>query len=220
MKFQGAIFDLDGTLIDSMWVWREVDDTYIKSKGMIPEKDLSRKLAAKGMMQSVAYFQQVYHIDEPAEQMAAELWGLAEYAYRYKVPLKSNVYNFLLCCKHRGIRCVVATASDKAFTEAALARLGVLQFFDGVITCDEIGKGKNEPDVFYKAAELLGIEQENIVVFEDSLHALLTAKHAGFKVAAVYEKHAAPDEAKIRQHADYYLRSLLEWRFEQENEHD
>ncbi len=215
-NFKGAIFDLDGTLIDSMWVWREVDDTYLKSKGKIPEKDISRKLAAKGMMQSVAYFQQEYGINEPADQMAAELWSLAEYAYRYKVPLKIHVYNFLLELHRRGISMVVATASDKAFTEAALARLGILHFFEGIVTCDEIGKGKTEPDVYYAAQAMLHLPKQEIMVFEDALHAIETAKQAGFYVVGVYEPHQHPDLHKIKAAADCYIHSFLEFPFEKE----
>lgn len=216
MKFRGAIFDLDGTLLDSMWIWREVDDTYIRSKGKIPAPDLSRQLATKNMAQSVAYFQTAYQINEPADKMTADLWALAEHAYREKAPLKANVYNFLLELNRRGIRMMVATASDKAFTEAALRRLGVLHLFAGVITCDELGKGKDHPDVFFAAQNILGVPKEEIIVFEDSLHAVETAKKAGFTVAAVYDRFASPDVDKIRQAADTYLYSLLDFNFEKE----
>ncbi len=219
MNFKGAIFDLDGTLIDSMWVWREVDDTYLRSKGKIPEKDISRKLAAKGMMQSVAYFQTEYGINEPAEQMAAELWALAEYAYRYKVTLKSYAYNFIKELRRRGIRCVVATASDKAFTEAALRRLGILDDFVAVVTCDEIGKGKDQPDVFFAAQELLGVQKQEIIVFEDAIHAIRTAKAAGFTVAAIYERHQLPDEPQIRLAADFYLSCFPDFNFTEVSTH-
>ena len=214
MKFKGAIMDLDGTLLDSMWVWSEIDDIYIRSKGMIPEPDLSRKLARKNMMESVEYFQQAYNIHEPAEKMAADLWALAEYAYRHLTPLKPNVYNFLMECHRRNIRLVIATASDKEFTKAALQRCGVWHLFEGIITSDEIGKSKNEPDIFYAALHMLGLPIEQAVVFEDSLHAIETAKKAGFYTAAVYDKYSEPDKTALRETADFYLRTFLDWHFD------
>lgn len=216
MSFKGAIFDLDGTLLDSMWIWHEVDDTYLRSKGKVPEKDLSRKLSKKGMMESVFYFQQQYDIQEPADQMASDLWGLAEYAYRYKAKLKPNVYNFVKELNHRGIQCVVATASDKNFTKAALERCGVANCFENIITCDEIGKGKIAPDVFFAAQKCLNLKQDEVIIFEDALHAIQTAKSAGFTVAAVYDLSAEHDMEQIKKTADIYLTSLIDWNFEKE----
>lgn len=211
MNIKGAIFDLDGTLLDSMWLWHEIDDTYIRNKGKIPAPDLCRALATKNMEQSVEYFQTVYGIDDPAEVMAAELWGMAEQAYYERVPLKEHVYDFLMELKARKIRCYVATASNKAFSIAALKRCGVWDCFEGIVTCDEIGSGKERPDVFFAAQKALGLPQEQIILFEDALHAVQTAKLAGFTVAAVYDKDAEPDEPLIRETADYYLQTMKDF---------
>ncbi len=212
---KGAIFDLDGTLLDSMWVWREVDDSYIRGKGKIPEPDLSRKLAYKNMEQSVLYFKEQYSIADPPEQMAAELWGLARHAYYHLVPLKPHAFAFLAELSRRGIKSVVATAGDKAFSCAALKRCGVERYISGIVTCDELRTSKDRPDIFYAAQKLLDLPTEEIVVFEDSLHAVQTAKAASFTVAAVYDSFSAPDEQALKTTADYYLRSFLDWNFAQ-----
>ncbi len=210
---KGIIFDLDGTLLDSMWVWREVDDNYIRGKGKIPEPDLGRKLAYKNMEQSVLYFKEQYGIADPPEQMAAELWALARHAYYHLVPLKPHAFSFLAELTRRGVKCVVATAGDKTFSLAALKRCGVEKYISGIVTCDELKTGKDRPDIFFAAQRLLGLPKEEIVVFEDSLHAVQTAKAAGFTVAAVYDSFSEPDEQALKAMADYYLRSFLDWNF-------
>lgn len=211
MKYKGAIFDLDGTLIDSMPVWRNLGRDYLLSQGVCPPENIREILKPMSLLQAAAYFQSEFKIMLTTEEIIEGFNALAERQYRECVPLKPHVLELLRVLDEAGVKLCVATANSRSLAEAALCRLGVLRYFDFILTCSEAGSGKDDPAVFLQALEKLGTSMEETILFEDALHAVTTAKKAGFNVSGVFDASAACDVEAIRETADFYMNSFEEW---------
>ena len=134
---------------------------------------------------------------------------MLERYYRFEVPLKPGAAELLERLRQDGVKLCIATATDRHLVEAALDRCGVLSCFGEIFTCNEVGHGKDEPDIFEEALRFLGTEKAETVVFDDALYAVRTAKEAGFPVAAVYDSHEKAQD-QIRMLADVYLEELTQ----------
>jgi HAD superfamily hydrolase (TIGR01509 family) len=211
MKYTGAIFDLDGTLLDSMPVWTNLGRDYLISLGITPPEDIARILKPMSLEESAVYFRAEFNIRRSVAEMTDDFAALIEKQYGELVPLKPHVRELLERLHGAGIRCCIVTATARRLAEAALSRLGALRFFDLLLTCTEVGCGKDRPDIFIKALEQLGMVRDEVIVFEDALHAISTAKAAGFTVAGVYDESAASDKEAIMDIADFYINSFDEW---------
>lgn len=207
MKIQGAILDMDGTLLDSLSIWDTIADTYLEQQGIQPEPGLADTIKDLSMKQAAEYFQTRYGLQKSEEEIIKGINRLLEDFYLHTAPLKPGAGKLLEFLKEKNIRLVLATATDRYLAEAALKRCGVLDAFEKILTCSEVGYGKDEPQIFEEAARLLGTDRMNTMVFEDSLYAMQTAKQAGFPVAAVFESHE-PDWNKVCQTADLCLQDL------------
>ncbi len=210
-KPEGVIFDLDGTLIDSMGMWTVVDQIYLKSKGREPKPDLASVLKKMSMNQTIRHFQEEYQIDEPTEKIISDIHELAHEAYRSQIPLKEGALSLLDFFRREQTKMCIATANHRPLAEAAILRLGLGEYMSHLLTCDEAGFSKEHPHIFHQALDLLQTPLENTFVFEDSLHAVETAKAAGFFVVAVYDPSAEEEAPQIKQIANLYLKSLLDW---------
>ena len=211
MKYTGAIFDLDGTLLDSMPVWENLGRDYLISQGVTPPEDIAKVLKPMSLEESAVYFRMRFNIQRSVAEMTYDFAALIEKQYGELVPLKPHVRELLERFHKAGVKCCIVTATARHLAEAALSRLGVLRFFDFLLTCTEVGCGKDRPAIFLKALERLGTAQQETVIFEDALHAVQTAKAAGFSVAGVYDDSAASDKEAIMNIADYYIYSFDEW---------
>ena len=212
MKFEGAIFDLDGTLLDSMPIWRNLGKEYLRSKGIskTPE-NLNEILKPMSLMQSAQYFKAEFNINESQEEIIVGINALINRQYCKEVPLKPFVKPFLQKLQSAGVKMCVATALDKFLSIAALERLGIDHYFSSILTCTELGLGKDNPEFFIKAQESLGTPVDKTIIFEDSLHAVMNAKRAGLFVVGVYDESANEDIDKIKNYSDLYLYSFDEW---------
>jgi len=210
-KPEGVIFDLDGTLIDSMGMWTTVDQLYLKSKGKQPKSELASILKKMSMNQTIKHFQEEYGIDEPMEQIVAEIQALAHESYQFHIPLKEGALALLHHFKAQETRMCIATANHRPLAEAAIQRLGLSDFMSHLLTCDETGFSKEHPQIFHQALAMMQTSLQGTMVFEDSLHAVETAKAAGFFVVAVFDPSAEEEAPKIKKVADIYLQSLLDW---------
>ena len=211
MRLQGAIFDMDGTLLDSMPVWHNLGARTLRAMGYEPEPDLNDYLRQVTMLEGARYCKARYRMPQSAEEIAAATQAQVEDFYRRRVQAKPGVVPFLTLLRMEGAAMYVATNTDRPLAEAGLRRAGIDGFFRGLITCAEAGAGKGEsPIVYEKALRRLGTPREATVVFEDALHAVRTAKAAGFRVCAVYDASSEPEQAEIRALADTYIRSFEE----------
>lgn len=210
-KPEGVIFDLDGTLIDSMGMWTTVDQLYLKSKGKQPKPELASILKKMSMNQTILHFQKEYGIDESMEQIVSEIQALAHESYQYHIPLKEGALDLLRHFKDQQTRMCIATANHRPLAEAAIQRLGLGDFMSHLLTCDETGFSKEHPQIFHQALAMMQTSLHRTMVFEDSLHAVETAKAAGFFVVAVFDPSAEEEAPRIKKVADLYLQSLLDW---------
>ena len=202
---KGVIFDVDGVLLNSMPVWENLGELYLNSLGLEAEKDLGEILFTMSLEEGAEYLITQYGIDKSVEEVVNGLNREVRDFYAEKVPLKEGVRQYLSEFRERGIPMVIATSGDRKNTEAALRRLKVLSYFQGIYTCSEIGIGKDQPDIYFAAALQLDTEPGETWVFEDAFHALRTAHSAGFKTVAVYDKSNDRNLAQIWNTADIYL---------------
>ena len=209
MKLRGAIFDVDGTLLDSMSIWDTIGAAYLRSIGYEPKENLNEVFKNMSLRQAARYYQTEYGVTRSIDGIIDGVNAMLERYYRYEAPLKPGAASLLAQLRENGVRLCIATATDRYLVEAALERCGVLSCFGRVFTCGGVGHGKDEPDIFEAALRFLGTEKAETVVFDDALYALRTAKEAGFPVAAVYDSHEKNQE-EVRALSDVYLEELTQ----------
>lgn len=202
MKIDGAIFDADGTLLDSMFLWETVGDNYLRSLGICPEKNLRRIIETMSLEEMAEYFQRSYQIDRSVPEVIAGIDKLIEEDYGHHIKLKPGVRTLLDTFKANHIKMYVATATTRYLIVSALKNNNILEYFEGVVSCSDINTNKHTPEVFLYALEKLGTPKESTYIFEDAPHAIASAKAAGFRVIAVYDKYACADEEYLKEYAD------------------
>lgn len=210
MRLQGAIFDMDGTLVDSMHVWRTMCSRLLRELGADPEPDIDTQVCVMSSAQCAEYCKARYGLSQSVEEIIARTHGVMEAFYRTEAEAKPGVKELLSLLKIQGVGMYVATATDRPLAELALKRTGIFDCFQGVITCAEAGRSKDSPLIYEKALRRLQCRKEDAVVFEDALKAIRTAKAAGFRVAGVYDP-AEADQAAVKAESDYYISSFLDW---------
>lgn len=209
MRIRGAIFDVDGTLLDSMFIWDTIGETYLRSIGYEPKENLNEVFKDMSLRQAARYYQTEYGVTLSIDEIMDGVNAMLERYYRYEVLLKPGVAALLTQLRENGVKLCITTATDRYLVEAALERCGVLSCFGRIFTCNELGHGKDEPDIFEAALRFLGTEKAETVVFDDALYAVRTAKKAGFLVAAVFDRHEK-EQAAVRSLADLYLEDLTQ----------
>ena len=207
---KGVIFDADGTLIDSMPMWKNLDIEFLDSVGVVPDEGYTDTVNKMTLEEGVTYTKNHFGLSMTEEEIMDRIQEMANSFYQNDVELKPYVREFLEALKAKGIPMAVATSSQQDFIEHGLGRNGALEYFKGIYSCADLGINKNFPDVYFKAAECIGAEPENIWVFEDAHHALMTAKNAGFKVAAVYDLSNEALLEETKREADIYLGDFRE----------
>ena len=200
-----AIFDMDGTLIDSMIFWQNLAGEYLSRKGIqeIPPEILEQ-IQPMTMAESATLFQQEFGLTGDLE---AEMNTIMDDHYRNDIPLKPGVRAYLETLDRRGVRMCVASATAANLMESCLTRLEVRKYFDFLLSCETVGAGKHSPQVYQAAAKKLGAAPAEIAVYEDALYAVQTAKAAGYYVVGVYDNSAAENWQTIADIAD----EIIHW---------
>ena len=213
---QGVIFDLDGTLFDSMFIWDTAGEVYLRSIGKEPETDLQKILKPMSLLQSAEYIREKYQIPLSAEEIMDGVNRTVEGFYFHTVEPKPGAINFLEELYRRNIKMCIATATDRYQVEAALQRCKMRHFFSEIFTCTEVGSGKDRPEIFRKAMEHLQTDRSTTAVIEDAYHAIHTAKQDGFLIVGVYDSHEGRQQ-ELMSLADVFLADYLDltncWRF-------
>ena len=207
MKIKCAIFDFDGTLFDSMFIWESVGEIYLRSLGKEPKPSLREDVRALSLYQSACYFRKEYDLPLSEEQIMSGINKTIEHFYINEVMPKPYVTEFLEKIKQKGIPMCIATASDRYQIEAALSRCGMSHYFEAIFTCSEVGYGKDEPVIFRKAMEYFSSDRSSSIIFEDALHAIKTAKNDGFTVVSVFDN-SEKRQDEIRAISDCYIRDF------------
>lgn len=202
-----AIFDMDGTLVDSMGYWQQLGREFLLSKGVTGDlEEVLQRTIPMTMLESAELFCQEFDLSGTAEEIAAEMNAAMEDHYRSDIPLKSGTAAYLERLHRAGVTMCVASATPEILMRACLERLRVAGYFRFLISCDAVGAGKDRPDVYLAAAERLGAPPEAITVYEDAPYAARTARAAGFHVVGVYDESSAAKWEKMREIAHCTLR--------------
>lgn len=207
LKLQGAIFDLDGTLVDSMHIWNEVPKQVIRRYNSQPAEDIVELIREFDLPEAADFLIKTYSLPCTRMQFMADINELVTAQYRDIVPAKPGVAQLLSSLAQLQVPCAIATASEAFQAQCAMRRLGFWEHFRFALSCSQYGS-KTKPDIFLEAARRLGSEPSKTLVFEDALHAAVSAKRAGFLVAGVYDPSADAQREQMRALCDWYLPSL------------
>ena len=177
-----SIFDVDGTILDSMEVWNTLASQYVQSLGMVPEKNLDEIVSDMSLEQSATYLKNHYKISKQEERIISEVLNFISDFYEYEVNLMPGFKEFI---SHYDSINVIGTSCDEELVKIALNRLGVLNYFEDIITCSKVNKSKDDPDFYLACAQVLKQRPEDIVVFEDADYCIDVARKVGFKVVKI-----------------------------------
>jgi len=201
---KGAIFDFDGTLVDSMFIWDTFGEEYLRTLGKDPKENLTETFKTFTLEQAAEYYREHYGVTLSVGEIVDGVNEMVAEIYRTKVALKNGVPEFLHDLQSKGVKMCVATVTDRPIVEDVLVSLGIRDFFVEILTCAEVGYNKETPHIYRAALGVLGTKKDETVVFEDALHALITAKKDSFKVAAVYDRHER-NQTQMKENSDYYI---------------
>ncbi|MDO4173861.1 MAG: HAD family phosphatase [Eubacteriales bacterium] len=213
MKITGAIFDLDGTLLDSMPYWESVGLRYLQEQNIqvMDAAAFALRLKTMTLPEAAEYFRREFGVQAAVEEICTYIDHMIADDYRFRAPLKEGVREMLDALRRQSVRMCVASATNHALVEAALKRLEVMDYFSFVLTCGDLNTSKNLPYIFDECARRLGTRKESTAVFEDSLHCVVTASRAGYPVVGVYDASAASEEQEIRSLSSCYIRAWKEF---------
>lgn len=201
-----AVFDMDGTLVDSMGYWTHLGEEYLRRHGVVPPQDLWATLKALTMPQAAEWLVRTFGLPGPAAGAEAEMSAVMADHYRRDVELKPGVLEALTALRAKGVSMCVATNTPSPLVRACLSRLGALELFRFCISGEEVGAGKDRPDIYLAAGSRLGGAPRDVAVYEDALFALRTAKAAGFYTVGVFDGACAGDWDKICRISDETVR--------------
>lgn len=208
---KAIIFDMDGSLVDSMWLWTKVDDIYMEKYHLTMPEHFHKEIEGMSFTETAEYFLETFpQLNCTVEEIKQEWQDLTMELYCTQVPLKPGAGEFLKRMKEKGILLGIATSNARELAEAVLEALHIRSYFDTVRTSCEVAKGKPAPDVYLKAAEDLHVIPEECLVFEDVPSGILAGKNAGMTVCAVDDYFSKPYEQEKRNLADYYIYDYAE----------
>lgn len=205
-----AVFDLDGTLFDSMWLWKKIDFEYLSKRGIAVPSDYMKSINHMSVLDTALYSIKRFNLTDSPEQLISEWLNMAKQAYQNNIYLKPYVKEFLESLHSQGIGMSVATSLSSELALPALERNEILSYFDSVVNSEQVKRGKGFPDIYVKAISHTQINTNECVVFEDILQGVKGAKSGGFYVCGVYDEESLSDHNEIKQVADMFINSFNE----------
>lgn len=202
---KACIFDLDGTLLDSMGLWDQIDRDFLQKRGLEVPADYMEAVGSLSFPEAAAYTIKRFQLPDSAESLMREWNDRAVYAYGHTVPMKPHAKDYLLRLKESGVKLGVATSLSERLYRPALKQHGIEKLFDALCSTDEVSRSKAGPEVFLLAAERLGVQPEDCVLFEDILVAVQSGKAAGMTVYGMYDETSKASWNAIKQAADGIL---------------
>ena len=205
MKITGAIFDMDGTLLNSMDYWALAADEYLKSVGITPQESTSRRFLEDGMKSWYEYCQEAYGLSATYDEAKRGIYAFMNEKYETVIDLKDGAKEMLDTLCEKGVKMCLATATDRETVEKILKKLDIEKYFLRIFTSGEVGVGKREPLIYEIALDFLGTDKNSTYIFEDAIYAMRTAYTNGFKVVGVYDKNVYATEDEIKSLCHVYL---------------
>lgn len=210
MTIKGAIFDVDGTILDSMPIWMEIGARYVRTLGKEPEENLGEILFPMTMSQGATYVKETYGLDKSIPQIIEETNAIVEKYYFQEALLKPGAIEIFKWLQEKNIPMTVATSTELHLIEGAFSRLHLRSFFKEIFTCTQVGAGKDQPVIYQEAARAMGTQPGETWVFEDAIHGLLTAKKAGFFTVGLFDSASIKQQEALSKSANLYGNNLME----------
>lgn len=207
---KAVLFDLDGTLVDSMWMWEAIDIEFLGAYGYECPDDIQRAIEGMSFSETAVYFKERFDLPLSLDEIKAVWTRMSIDKYRHEVHLKPGVLEFLKYCKENGIRTGIGTSNGSEIVDAVLTSLKVKEYFDAVVTACEVAHGKPEPDIYLEVAKRLGVQPENCLVFEDIPAGIMAGKAAGMPVIAMEDDFSADLMDEKRALADAVISDYRE----------
>lgn len=207
---KGAIFDVDGTLLDTMHIWTDSGARYLASMGIEAEEGLGDKLFPMTVEMGAEYLKKNYALTKTIEEIKNGINAMVENYYFEEADFKPGAKELIEALKKAEIPMTIATSTDKYCILSAFDRLGYTDYFTSIFTCSEVGASKSEPKIFFEATRAMGTEPQETYLFEDGLYSIKTAKAEGFKIVGVYDAVSEADWEEIKTLSDIYVRDLTE----------
>ena len=204
------LFDLDGTLIDSTWIWHQIDLDFLKKRDLPWTEEYQWGVVHSIFPMAAQFTKEYYHLPDSAEEIIAEWMDMALDAYSHQIPLKPHVRPFLEQCARNRIPMAIYTSCEPALCQAVLRRHGIERYFSNIIYASTLGMEKRSPKAFAAALERLGTTAPKCFFFDDSPVSCAGAKQAGLTVTGVYDQLFASQEDEMRRLCDSYIRSFSE----------
>lgn len=207
---EAVLFDLDGSLVDSMWIWKEIDIEYLGRFGIELPQSLQREIEGMSFSETARYIKEKFQIPDDIEQMKADWNRMAWDKYTHEVPLKEGAGEFVTYCKKNGIKLGIATSNSRELVENVIRSLGISDCFTCIVTGCDVNKGKPAPDVYLEAARRCEVSPQKCLVFEDIVAGIMAGKAAGMKVCAVDDLYSAYQLSEKKRLADYFIHDYKE----------
>lgn len=205
MRFRYAIFDMDGTLLDSIPYWDRLVPQFLRECGAEAGDDVNGRMASLPLQECGAWLKEQFSLAQASGDIVKELYQRIGKYYREEILPRPGVKEWLSELRNQGVRMCVATASSAELGRAAMERNGLMPYLDFLVDCQMAGAGKESPAVYLLAAEKFGALPQECAVVEDSGFALQTAKEAGFLTVGVYEE-SETDQERVRRYSDWYIK--------------
>lgn len=207
---KAVIFDLDGTLVDSMWMWKQIDVEYLGRYGIELPEDLQSSIEGMSFSETAEYFKQRFQLDDPIEKIKADWNEMAWDKYANQVPLKAGVAEFLDELRQKDIKMGIATSNSRELVDLVTKKNQIHSYFQSIRTSCEVNKGKPSPDIYLLVADDLGVTPGDCLVFEDVVQGIMAGKNADMKVCAVKDAYSEDQDDEKKALSDYYIDSYVE----------
>ena len=209
-NIEGAVFDLDGTLLDSSWVWEKVDEKFLGDRGFQVPDDYVDEISPLGAERAAVYTIERFGLNEDKDDIVREWIEMAKKEYATEVVCKPYAKEFLEELHKLNIKMAVATSSDRELFMKTLEREGILKYFQKIVTVDEVERGKGYPDIYEEAARRIKVNPHKCLVFEDILAGVTGASLGEFNVVAVFDEKSKHNWEKIKSISKYSINDYKE----------
>lgn len=209
-NIKAVFFDMDGTIVDSMWMWKKIDIEFLGKRNIELPEDLQREIEGMSFSETAVYFKERFSLKESLEEIK-KIWNnMAIDKYKNEVRLKKGVLPVLEQLKKKGFKTGIATSNSMELALACLEANDIKKYFDTIVTGCDVGAGKPAPDIYLKNAEICNVLPQESLVFEDIVQGIEAGHNAGMKVCAVFDEYSVYNDEEKHRMADYYINDFNE----------